>query len=894
MSEQIPETMPTEASPTEIRPAKVRQPRKISPFWLLPLVAFIIGGLLFFQILKEKGEEITIRFQDGAGITAGKTTIRYQGLQIGLVKKVTFADGLKEVEVSAEINPEAKSVLKSETKFWLVRPTASLAGISGLDALVSGNYITLLPGEGSSEDEFIAENEPPLVPLNEGDLMVKLIADDLGSIAVGASVYFRKVPVGTVADYRFTPDQKKVEIELVINKKYAHLVKQASHFWNISGIKADANFASGLTLQIDSLLSVVQGAVAFDSPDDSPVAEQGQPFHLYADLKAAKRGIQVEVRLPALANVQANETGVFYQGRQIGVLAQLADPSKLDEQSRDEQKSSRQGWLLIDPSYQSLLRSGTTLLLKQPKFSLNNPQIRQLGDVLRGNYLELIAGEGEPSQQFVVQSDEDFRLNRPNTAVFTLFAPQAYGVDQGQGIYYHDVQIGEILKRDLTIENVSFKAIVYPEYRQLLGQHSQFVAISQLDVSVGLDGMRVNAGSPTSWLQGGIRLLDGKASGQILAKYPLYKDVESAESGWLGGEKQPTFSLSAQELSGIDKGSVLLYRKFPVGEVLAVRPQKSRFDVDIFVAPKYRHLISEQSRFWIEPALKVDLSAQGLSVQADPLLRTLKGAISFDNNGAKNNRILHASFDKARSGNTYLTLIANDASKLAQGMPIKYIGLTVGRVETLKLDAAKKQVKLTAFIDGQYFNTVAKSGSQFKAISPEISTAGVKNIEAALQNYIQVEAGSGEKQTQFTLAESDSTASTYRGGLPIILETSDANGITADAPVLYRGMQVGIVKQLSLSELGDRVLIYLQISPKYRHLVRKNSEFWTASGYTMELSLSGASINSGTMSQLLNGGIAFSTPSGKVVQPPAEANRRFRLQRKTPEQAQGWDQGAAE
>nr|AAO15369.1 membrane protein [Actinobacillus pleuropneumoniae] len=92
--------------------AKVRQPRKISPFWLLPIVAFVIGGLLFFQILKEQGEMITIRFNEGDGITAGKTVIRYQGLQIGQVKKVYFVEDLKKVEVQAEVNPEAKSVLQ--------------------------------------------------------------------------------------------------------------------------------------------------------------------------------------------------------------------------------------------------------------------------------------------------------------------------------------------------------------------------------------------------------------------------------------------------------------------------------------------------------------------------------------------------------------------------------------------------------------------------------------------------------------------------------------------------------------------------------------------------------------------------------------------------------------
>lgn len=189
--------------------AQIRQPRKISPFWILPIVAFIVGALLFFQILKEQGETITIRFAKGDGITAGKTVIRYQGLQIGQVKRVYFVDNLKEVEVQAEINPEAKSVLRQDTKFWLVHPSASLAGVSGLDAIVSGNYITLLPGEGEFADEFIAEEDPPAVTVSDGDLLIRLVSDDLGSITVGASIYFRKMPVGSIADYRFTKDQNK-------------------------------------------------------------------------------------------------------------------------------------------------------------------------------------------------------------------------------------------------------------------------------------------------------------------------------------------------------------------------------------------------------------------------------------------------------------------------------------------------------------------------------------------------------------------------------------------------------------------------------------------------------------------------------------------------------------
>lgn len=885
-----PENIPSAES------AKFRQPRKISPFWLLPVVAFVIGALLFFQILQEQGETITIRFKEGDGISAGKTVIRYQGLQIGQVKKVYFVDNLKEVEVSAEITPEAKSVLRSGTKFWLVKPSASIAGVSGLDALVSGNYITLLPGDGESEDEFIAEEESPTVTVSDGDLLVRLLANDLGSINIGAAVYFRKVPVGTIADYRFTKDQKKVEIEVVINKKYAHLVKQNSRFWNISGVSFSAGL-NGVQLSIDSLASVIQGAVAFDSPDGSETAQQGQQFTLYENIKSAQRGIEVSVTLPAVANLKLNETPVFYQNIQIGVLStlekfQLPDPELFGTEI--EFKGTVKGTLLIDPNYADLLRSESQLLFKEPKFTMSKEQLSKFSELLRGAYFELEAGKGEPKFEFVVQREADFLLSQPNILAFKLTAAQSHGVNEGQGIFYNDIQIGEVVKRQLHLESVSFDAIIFPNYRHLIGANSKFVAISHLDVSFNLDGLRVNAGSPADWVQGGVRVIPGKVEGAVQAQYPLYADIESAEAGIADSKKLTTITLTAKRLSGLGKGSLVLYRDFQVGEVLEIEPKKDHFVVKLFIQPKYRHLLSEKSRFWVEPAVAAEFSTKGLSVSASPLLRSLKGAISFDNQGVKADNTLYDSFTKASSGQTFITLTARDGAKLSQGMPVKYMGLTIGQVESLQLDNANKVIKATAYIDGQYYAMIAKSGSQFRAIAPEISTAGVKNLDAALQNYIQVEAGQGQPQNRFMLQDTDSLSSEYANGLPIVLESSDANGITPQAPVLYRGMQVGVVQRLALSELGDRVLISLLISPKYKHLVRKNSQFWQASGYTMDISLSGASINSGTMSQLLNGGIAFGTPSGKVVEPPAVPNQRFLLQTKLPENAQFWQQGAAQ
>jgi paraquat-inducible protein B len=44
-----------------------------------------------------------------------------------------------------------KDALRKDTQFWLVTPKASLAGVSGLDALVGGNYIGMMPGKASQK-----------------------------------------------------------------------------------------------------------------------------------------------------------------------------------------------------------------------------------------------------------------------------------------------------------------------------------------------------------------------------------------------------------------------------------------------------------------------------------------------------------------------------------------------------------------------------------------------------------------------------------------------------------------------------------------------------------------------------------------------------------------------
>ena len=862
--------------------AKVRQSKRISPFWLLPFIALCIGAVLFFQIVQEQGISIRITFSSGDGIVAGKTQIRYQGLQIGVVKKVNFTNDLQKVDVVANIYPEAKSVLRKNTKFWLVKPSASLAGISGLDALVSGNYITLQPGDGDSEHKFVAETEGPIAQLNPGDLLIHLVSEDLGSISIGASIYYKKMPVGKIYDYHFTEDGKKVEIDVVIDKPYAKFVKKDSRFWNISGISANLG-VSGLNVNMDSLNSVVQGAVAFDSPNESAKADMNEKYTLYANLQAAKRGINIDVNIPNTAGLEEGKTRVYYQNTEIGVLSKLSAVENNDE--------ILSGKLLIEPNLADLFKTGSNIVLREKKPGLAD--LTNIQKLLRGQYFEVLPGEGDSKLAFDVIKESELLLKQPNTLVLTLTAPETYGISEGQPLMYNNIQIGEIVAQYIETDGVKFKVAIAGEYRHLIHGDTLFVAASNFDVTIGIDGLRFEAATPEKWLQGGIRVIAGKTQSHPKDTYALYSDLTNAEAGITDSQPKPTITLNTTNLPSINKGSLVLYRQYEVGKILDIRPQTQNFAVDVFIYPKYQHLLTEKSVFWVESAAQIDITPKGISIQAAPVARSLKGAISFDNSGGKNNHTLYPNELRAKSAGQQIILTAEDATNLSKGMALRYLGLNIGEIESVQLDQKSHKIIAKALIHPNYMTLIAKEGSRFNVISPKISAGGIENIDSLLQPYIDVEVGAGKTKTQFALSQAVNNNIKYTNGLPLVLETNDALNITAGSPIMYRGVEVGTIKNLELNTLGDRVLIHVLIAPKYQHLVRQNSEFWIASGYDFSLSLTGgAQFNTGSVQQLLKGGISFSTPSGTVVQAQAKANQHFLLQVKRPTDAQKWNQGA--
>ena len=247
------------------------EPQKTSRFsmvWLIPIVTGLVGIWLIFKTYIEKGTEIQISFNNGYNLEAGKTRIKFKEVNIGLVHAITFSDDYSKVILKATINREATSLLKEDTRFWVVKPQLTIREISNVSTLVSGVYIALEPGEGESSNQFSGLETPPGITSDQKGKQITLTTDELGSLDYGSPIYHKGILVGKILGYEASDDQKDILVHGFVENPYGDIIQSNTRFWNVSGfdLVADAN---GLTLRSESLQSFLLGGVSFDNMTNS-------------------------------------------------------------------------------------------------------------------------------------------------------------------------------------------------------------------------------------------------------------------------------------------------------------------------------------------------------------------------------------------------------------------------------------------------------------------------------------------------------------------------------------------------------------------------------------------------------------------------------------------------
>ena len=262
MNEQNTDNTP----PTNIAEPLIRPRNFFSMIWIIPLVAAMIGGWLVYKSISEKGPVISIIFNNAEGLEAGKTKIKYKNVIIGQVESIKVDKDLDHVIVSAEMSKDTKDYLTNKTRFWVVRARLRAGQVSGLGTLLAGAYIAIDPvHKGTPSTSFTGLETPPVVTMNKAGRHLILKAKKLGSLDIGSPIFYRQIQVGQVESYSLDDDGEQLSIKIFIDEPHHQYVKKNTRFWNASGLDVSIN-ANGLTVDTQSMVSLLIGGISFDNP----------------------------------------------------------------------------------------------------------------------------------------------------------------------------------------------------------------------------------------------------------------------------------------------------------------------------------------------------------------------------------------------------------------------------------------------------------------------------------------------------------------------------------------------------------------------------------------------------------------------------------------------------
>ena len=271
--------------------ATTRRSRHISVIWIIPLLAVAIGAWLAWDTWSKEGPTIRISFDSGEGLQAGQSQLKFKDIVFGTVKSLELAPDHTHVVVTVATTHQAKPLLTEKTIFWVVKPRLFAGNVSGLETLLSGSYIGMLPGEagGKAQHEFVGQEDPPILQANVPGHTFILKAKKLGSISLGSPVFFRDLNVGEVLGWDIADMAEYVTIRAFVRAPYDSYVHDETRFWNASGVSVKLAGA-GVEVQMESLKALLLGGIAFETPKaeiHAAVTAENHVFPLFADRDAA-------------------------------------------------------------------------------------------------------------------------------------------------------------------------------------------------------------------------------------------------------------------------------------------------------------------------------------------------------------------------------------------------------------------------------------------------------------------------------------------------------------------------------------------------------------------------------------------------------------------------------
>lgn len=278
--------------------------------------------------------------------------------------------------------------------------------------------------------------------------------------------------------------------------------------------------------------------------------------------------------------------------------------------------------VMLDPLAKSLARDGSQFWIVRPRVSL--ARISGLDTVVGARYIEVQPGPvGRSFRAEFDGRETPLSLAGADSEEVSIRFHDGHGLTIGDQVRHRGIVIGEVTAVDLNAElsGVLVRVQLSESARSLARQGTQFW-IERPTVSVTE-----------------IRGLDTLVGGRFIAVQPApegtgpqfkFDGLDVPPPGEMpeGGLE---IVLEARQRGGLGRGVPLLHRGFRVGHVSSVSLASDAATVEAraWIDAPYRHLIRENTKFWMNSGVDVKVGLQGLELSAESLSSILIGGVSL-------------------------------------------------------------------------------------------------------------------------------------------------------------------------------------------------------------------------------------------------------------------------
>jgi paraquat-inducible protein B len=169
--------------------------------------------------------------------------------------------------------------------------------------------------------------------------------------------------------------------------------------------------------------------------------------------------------------------------------------------------------------------------------------------------------------------------------------------------------------------------------------------------------------------------------------------------------------------------------------------------------------------------------------------------------------------------------------------------------------------------------------TKFWVVRPRFSLTNLSGLQTLVSgSYIEMDPGSGKsEQRKFTGLEEPPVVRSDVSGTTYILTAKKIGSVSSGSPVFFRGIEVGEVISSDFEGIDKGFTVRVFVYKPYDAYVHDGTQFWNASGISLDAGSGGFKLEIESLEAVLAGGIAFDTSDAARKTTPAKENSTFPL-----------------